>query len=201
MAASLALLAASDAAISGRPAALVPDVLKDLEAGKTAVDKGNAEEAIKSLQAATDKAVAHPAAGLLNRAMAAARGAEEALYRQAWPVVVAELTEIDDRLAELSKSVAPPSTTTETTKPAAEAAPGGQAAPSTGEAGQGAAPPATPAPEAGAQTPPAATPAAGGEAAPARGQTERTKSAPPARAPRASQPQQQAPPAQPPAGS
>jgi cell wall-associated NlpC family hydrolase len=183
MAASVSLLAASEAAVNGRPAALVPDVLKDIESAKAAVDKGNAEEAVKTLQTVIEKATTHPAAGVVNKALASVRGGEEALFRQAWPVVVAELTELDNRLAELSKSVAPPTTPTTT---GAETKKGATAAPPAGEAATPA--PATPAPASSAQEQPTpATPPSG-----AREATPQTVAPPPAA---------EAPPAAPPASS
>lgn len=154
MAASLAVLAASDAGVNGRPPALVPDVLTELDAAKAALDGGKPDEAIKSLNAVLDKTVAHPATQALRLAQAAVRGADEALGRQAWPVVVAELEELDGRLTGLAATIAPETVTA--AKGKAEAAPAATQAPT----------PAATAPA------PAATPATGtaaptGETAPA----------------------------------
>lgn len=143
--ASLALLSASDAALKGRPASLVPDVLKDIEAAKSAADKGNAEDALRSLGEVITKASGHPSLAQVRRMAAAVRGAEEALFRQAWPVVGAELTELEERLDELSKGLVP-ATETVTSTPATPASANGQ-------------PAATP-PAPAASAPAATTPAA-----------------------------------------
>jgi hypothetical protein len=135
--ASLELLAASEAAVNGRPAAAVPDVLKDIQAAKAAADSGTPAEALQSAQAALAAIANHPLGSLLNRAQAAVRGAQEALDRQAWPVVTAELAELDGVLRELSKIVEPQTAADEAKAAAQKAAPQAPAAP--------AATPATPA--------------------------------------------------------
>jgi hypothetical protein len=118
--ASLALLSASDAALKGRPASLVPEVLKDIEAAKSAADKGSAEDALRALGDVITKASGHPSLAQVRRMAAAVRGAEEALFRQAWPVIGAELTELEERLDELSKGLMPAAeaVTATTTAPA-----------------------------------------------------------------------------------
>lgn len=155
--ASLELLAASDAAVNGRPAATVPDVLKDIEGAKAAADKASPAEALQSVQAALNAIAAHPLAGLLNRAQASVRGAQDALDRQAWPVVAAELSELDGLLTELSKTVAPQATPAATEKPAS-AAPAEQTPAATGAAPAVPAPVATSALPQAAPTPATATP-------------------------------------------
>lgn len=172
MVASLSLLAASEAAVNGRPPALVPDVLKDLEAAKSSLDAGNAPEARKALAVVVQAVTTHPSVLVLSRARLAIAGAREALARQAWPVVEAELKELEGRLKEVGSDILPPpakpaadlkqpaATTPETPaaiKPAAEpsAAPAATpaATPSAPAASSTAAPSATP------SAPPAATPA------------------------------------------
>ncbi|NPV48228.1 MAG: hypothetical protein HPY69_14850 [Armatimonadetes bacterium] len=177
VAASLSLLAASEAAVNGRPADLVPDVLNELDAAKASLDAGNTAEARKSLAAVLEKTTGHPSTVVMSRTRLALAGAREALLRQAWPVVEAELTEVESRLQEIlgsaaqeaktaastdkqpapktSESGAAPPTTAEPQK-----APASETAPSTAPAQESmtpASPPAqtTPAPEAGG----AATPA------------------------------------------
>lgn len=163
--ASQSILAASAAAVKGRPAELVPDVLKDLESAKASVDRGGAAEALQTLEAVVQRATAHPTALAIAKAQAAARGADEAVYRQAWPVVVAELTEINNLLTEISKTVSPAAATA--TQPAT----------TTGTAGT------APAPSAG--QPAATTPPATDQTAPA----PVTGTQPVAPAPQATQPQ------------
>jgi hypothetical protein len=169
-AASLELLAASEAAVNGRPAAAVPEVLKDIQAAKAAADRGAPGEALQSAQTALTAIASHPLASLLNQVQAAVRGAQDALDRQAWPVVTAELAELDNRLTELSKIVAPQAAAEES-KATEKAAP---EAPAT----------AAPAPAAAAPTQPTATsavpqaPAAAAAAAPA--QQNAASAAPPA---------------------
>lgn len=165
MVASLSLLTASEAAVNGRPPALVPDVLKDLEAAKSSLDAGNAPEARKALAVVVQAVTTHPSVLVLSRARLAIAGAREALARQAWPVVEAELKELEGRLKEVGSDILPPpakpaATTPETPaaiKPAAEpsAAPAATpaATPSAPAASSTAAPSATP------SAPPAATPA------------------------------------------
>jgi hypothetical protein len=107
MVASLSLLAASEAAVNGRPPALVPDVLNELDAAKGSLDGGNAAEARKSLATVLEKATGHPAMVVMARVRLALSGAREALMRQAWPVVAAELAEIEGRAKELAATVTP----------------------------------------------------------------------------------------------
>jgi hypothetical protein len=101
------LLAASDATVNGRPAAVVPDVLKDIEAARTAVGKGSAAEALQTLDGVLGRLDHDSMIGVLGRAQSAVRGALQAQGRTAWPVVVAELEELDNILTELAKTVAP----------------------------------------------------------------------------------------------
>ncbi|MHB8994967.1 MAG: hypothetical protein ACYC63_06945 [Armatimonadota bacterium] len=167
--ASLELLAASEAAVNGRPAVAVPDVLKDIQAAKAAADRGIPAEALQSAQAALTAIASHPLGSLLNRAQAAVRGAQAALDRQAWPVVTAELAELDGVLSELSKIVEPQTAADEAKAAAQKAAPAdASAAAPVAPAVAPAVPPSTPpaqpaAPANGAQAPagaPAAAPVA-----------------------------------------
>lgn len=116
------LLAASDLAVNGRPAAIVPDVLKEIEAARTAVGKGSAADALQTLQSVLDRLEADSMIGVLERAQAAVTGAQQAQARTAWPVVAAELEELDNILSGLSKTIAPESTEKTGAKPPAAAA-------------------------------------------------------------------------------
>jgi hypothetical protein len=163
--ATLEIESAIGARATSGPAALVPDVLNDLEAAKKAVVAGNADDAIRLLGAIIERAMDLPAAAALSNALAAVRGAEEALQRQAWPVVAAELEEIDIQLAQVGKVVRP-AVTTETqpetqTQPSAQPSPSTQPSPTPTPSPSPAVtqPPATSAPSATTQ-PPATPPPA-----------------------------------------
>lgn len=156
--ASPELSAASDASINGRPAAVVPDVLNDIKSAKAAVGKGDAAGALQALQSALAGIGKDTLAGTMARALASIRGAEDTLGRFAWPVVSAELGELDSILTELSKTIAPQTLPAE--KPATtETAPAtGAATSAVPGAATSAVPPAvetTTQPVAPATTPPA----------------------------------------------
>lgn len=99
------LLMASDAGVSGRPAELVPDVLKEIETARAATARGDGASALATLDAILQKPI--PGGSTLDNAQAAARGAEDALQRGAWPVVAAELAEIGNLLKSFAQVVAP----------------------------------------------------------------------------------------------
>ena len=126
-AASPELSAASDASINGRPAAVVPDVLGDIKSAKSAVGKGDAAAALQALQSALAGVGKDPLAGTVAHALASVRGAEDAVEREAWPVLSAELAWLDSTLTDLSKTIAPQSVPAE--KPTAT-----QPTPATGTA-------------------------------------------------------------------
>jgi hypothetical protein len=179
MVASMALLAASAAAVNGRPPALVPDVLKELDAAKASLDAGKPDEARKSLAAVLDKTSTHPSVVVLAQARQAVAGAQEALGRQAWPVVAAELTELQGRLDELAVNVGLKETGAakkETAaQPAAAPQPQQPAAAVPAEKGGATQAPAAgpaPAPPAATAQPAAAQPAAAPAPAPAPSATE-----------------------------
>lgn len=174
-AASPELSAASEASSNGRPAAAAVDVLNDLKSAKAAVGRGDAAEALKALQSALADLGKDAMVGTMVRALASIRGAEEALGRFAWPVVSAELGELDNLLSELSKTVAPPAapvakptttgaapatgTATSAVPEAATSAAPGAVAPAVPSAAPAATPPATQ-PAAPTTAPPAMPPAA-----------------------------------------
>lgn len=153
------LLAASDAAVNGRPAAIVPDVLKEIESARTDVGKGAAAEALQTLQGVLDRLEADSMIGTLDRAQASVRGALQAQSRTAWPVVSAELEELDNILTGLSNTVAP-QTVEKTSEKAATEKPAAQ----TPEAGATPATSAMPTPPATQAAPEATAPAAGAAA-------------------------------------
>lgn len=142
------LLMATDAGVNGRPAELVPDALKEIETARGATSRGDGAAALQTLEAILQKPI--PGGSTMDKAQAAVRGAEEALYREAWPVVAAELAEIGNLLKSFAQTVAP-----EQAAPAAAET----ARPDAG--GATATPPATTQPPASAvpQTPAATVPA------------------------------------------
>jgi len=132
--ASAALLVAYDEGVRGNAATgtahLVPKVLEDIDRAKGHVDNGREQEAISVLEVVLDKSAQEPVSRLLAGVNSGLLGAQDALERQAWPVVQAELLEVDRMLAEVSSRVAPETPAPPTTEGSEEAG-----APSEGEAG------------------------------------------------------------------
>lgn len=93
-AASKQLMAALQASLHVEPAELVPPVLTKLEAAKKTLDEGDASAARRLLEDAQSVASGHKINAVLRSALAACKGAEEALNRSARPVVNAELAEL-----------------------------------------------------------------------------------------------------------
>lgn len=151
------LLAASDAAVNGRPAALVPDVLRDIETARTTVGRGGAAEALQTLQGVLDRLENDSMIQVLARAQDAVQGAMNAQARTAWPVVTAELAELDNILTDLSKTVAPQTVEKSPEKPAAQPAAEQVPQPAATSALPNATPSAAPATPATTQPAPAAT--------------------------------------------
>ena len=160
--ASGALLLAVNVGTKATLPTLVPTVVKDIEAAKAKVDKKDTPGAQKAIGELVTKVSGHASIKCVSNALAGVRGAQEALLRQAWPVVLAELQQVDALFGELVQVSQPAATAA---APAAEqpAAPvaGTDAAPTAPEGA--AAPPA--APEAPTPAPPAATAAPGTPAA------------------------------------
>lgn len=170
--ASPELSAASDASINGRPASVVPDVLGDIKSAKAAVGKGDAQAALQALQSALTGTGKDALAGTVARALGSIRGADDALGRFAWPVVSAELGELDSILTELSRTVAPQTvpaakTTTMETAPATGAATSAVPGAATSSVPAAAEPATQPVAPAATTTPPATAPVAPTTAPPA----------------------------------
>lgn len=108
--ASGAVLAALDVALEAPDAALVPDVARKLEKTKQQVDKGQYKEALKALEELIGTVTAHDSAKRLAFAAAGVRGARQALEREAWLVVLAELDQLSDLFNQFSTTLkaAPP---------------------------------------------------------------------------------------------
>lgn len=92
------LMAALDSNLGVEPAELVPAVLTKLEAAKKKLDDGDAKGARRRIMEAQEQAASHQLNLVLRKALAAAKGAEEALNRSADLVVKAELEELSAML-------------------------------------------------------------------------------------------------------
>lgn len=175
-AASAELQGAATAVQNGRPASAVPNVAKDLGAAKSAADRGDGEAALAALATVLQTLEADALVQGFAQAQAAIGGAQQALagrQQPAWPVIKAEMQELDGVLASLAQTLAPKA-----------------AAPAPAPAPAAAAPSAATAPASGAATPPAEqTPAATSATPPAAATTAPAATTPPATAP------EQAPPA------
>ncbi len=88
------LMAALDGNLGVEPAELVPAVLTKLDAAKQKLDDGDAKGARRRIIEAQEQAASHQLNLVLRKALAAAKGAEEALNRSADLVVKAELEEL-----------------------------------------------------------------------------------------------------------
>jgi len=119
-AASASLLAAIDTAMQA-PAPLVPEVVKAVERAKTSVDQQRLEDAGPQMLEILKQLRADTTVRMLDGLVAGARGAEEALNRRAWPVVVAELDQLDVMLGELQEKVGVTTTVIEQPEEEAEA--------------------------------------------------------------------------------
>ncbi len=144
--ASRDLMQAKDICISA-PATLSPNVLKDLESAKAQVDKQDVTGANATLLAILKTLASDESVRSAAQALAAGRGAQEALGQEAWVVVLAQLDYLDGLLAGLAQKVEGARTAIAGEQPAATA---GAASPPQAPA---AAPPTTE-----AQTPAPSTP-------------------------------------------
>jgi len=160
--ASGALLLAVNVGTKATLPTLVPTVVKDIESAKAKVDKKDTQGAQKAIGDLVGKVSVHTSIKCVSNALAGVRGAQEALSRQAWPVVLAELQQVDTLFGELVQVSQPaaaavnppaeqPAAPTTGTEAAPSAAPstteGAAATPATGFEGASAAPPvAVPAP-------------------------------------------------------
>lgn len=105
--ASAALLVALDTGVRNTTPRLVPEVLKDIQLAKGHVDNARPVAAVTVLEAVLRKSSKETVARLLAKAGAGVAGAQDALQREAWPVVQAELIEVDRLLGEASARVQP----------------------------------------------------------------------------------------------
>lgn len=106
--ASAALLVAYDTGMRNTTPRLVPDdVLEQIQLAKAHVDNTRPTAAVTVLQAVLQKSSKESVARLLATVSAGVAGAQDALQREAWPVVQAELIEADRLLGEASARVQP----------------------------------------------------------------------------------------------
>ncbi len=156
--ASGALLAAVNVSVKATLPTLVPPVVKDIETAKAQVDKGDTQGAMKAIADLIGKVSEQSSVRSVSWALAGVRGAEEALQRRAWPVIVAELQQVDGLFAELVKASQPAPAAAEATSQEQGAAATPPAAEGAGEATSTSAPPEA-APATDQSTQPAAPPA------------------------------------------
>lgn len=166
--ASRNLLQATDLLMKAPPT-LAPTVAKDLESVKAQIDKQNLAGADESLLAIIKTLASDESVRAAAQALAAARGAQEALGQGAWIVVTAQLDFLDSLLATLQQKAEGPST-----------AVSGEQAPTT--AGEQPTPAEGQPPTAG--QPPAAAPAQPGSEQPAAGTAPAAPAAPAPAGPR-----------------
>ncbi len=103
-AASSSLLAAIDTAMQA-PAPLVPEVVDAVERAKSRVDdeqlQPGGEQILEILAELRDDATVK----LLDTASRSVRGAQDALQRGAWPVLIAELDQLEVMLSQLQEKI------------------------------------------------------------------------------------------------
>lgn len=148
--ASRNLMQAKDICLSA-PATLSPNVLKELESAKAQVDKQNVSGGNEALLGLLKTLQEDESVRTAAQALAAGRGAQEALGLGAWVVVLAQMDYLDTLLAALAQKVEGAKTAVSGEQPPATAG-GGEARP------EAPAPTSAPPPAAGASGQPAAAP-------------------------------------------
>ncbi|MBM3472323.1 MAG: hypothetical protein FJX75_03490 [Armatimonadetes bacterium] len=157
------VLAAAGTAYNPSAPALVPDVLSKLEEASQALRAGDATKAAELLGAVMEKTRSDATAADLASAHEIAVEAEVSVARKAWPILIAQATQVNALLDSVAKratpeakvETAPPAPTTEKTTGGSGAAPPEAGATKTTEApppSSGAAP-ATGAPKSGTTQP------------------------------------------------
>ncbi len=130
-AASSSLLAAIDTAMQA-PAPLVPEVVDAIEGAKGEVDDEQLQKAAEQILEILDRLSDDASVQLLDSASGSVRGAQDALHRAAWPVLIAELDQLEAMLSQLQEKIGEETTViaAEQEPPAsedAEAEPGAEA--------------------------------------------------------------------------
>ncbi len=104
------LLKAVDVAMQS-PARIVPDVMQDIEQAKSSVDKNNLGKGANQILAILDKLAGHESIEIVEKAIGEAAAAQQAVGREAWPVISAELDQLDRLLAKLQEKIEGETTT------------------------------------------------------------------------------------------
>jgi len=130
-AASSSLLAAIDTAMQA-PAPLVPQVVDRIEQAKAEVDDEQLPKAAEQILKILTELQGDATAKLLDTAGGGVHGAQDALQREAWPVLIAELDQLEVMLSQLQEKIGE-----ETTVIGAEQAPAAAEEKPAAEAGEG----------------------------------------------------------------
>ncbi len=104
------LLKAVDVAMQS-PARIVPDVMQDIERAKSSVDKNNLGKGANQILAVLNKLAGHESIEIVEKAIGEAAAAQQAVGREAWPVISAELDQLDRLLAKLQEKIEGETTT------------------------------------------------------------------------------------------
>jgi len=102
--ASSSLLAAIDTAMQA-PAPLVPQVVDRIEQAKAKVDDEQLQQAAEQIVEILDQLRDDATVQLLDSASGSVRGAQDALQRTAWPVLIAELDQLETMLSQLQEKI------------------------------------------------------------------------------------------------
>jgi len=103
-AASSSLLAAMDTAMQA-PAPLVPEVVDSIERAKGKVDDEQLQKGADQILEILDQLCNDATVELLDTASGSVRGAQDALQRTAWPVLIAELDQLEAMLSQLQEKI------------------------------------------------------------------------------------------------
>ncbi len=103
-AASSSLLAAIDTAMQA-PAPLVPEVVDSVERAKSRVDDEQLQHGGEQILEILDRLRDDATVELLDTANGSVRGAQDALQRAAWPVLIAELDQLEAMLSQLQEKI------------------------------------------------------------------------------------------------
>jgi len=103
-AASSSLLAAIDTAMQA-PAPLVPEVVDSIERAKGKVDDEQLQQGAEQVLEILDQLRDDGTVELLDTASGSVRGAQDALQRSAWPVLIAELDQLEAMLSQLQEKI------------------------------------------------------------------------------------------------
>jgi len=103
-AASSSLLAAIDTAMQA-PAPLVPEVVDSVERAKGKVDDEQLQKAAEQILEILAELRDDATVKLLDTASGSVRGAQDALQRAAWPVLIAELDQLETMLSQLQEKI------------------------------------------------------------------------------------------------